>query len=116
TSTPTQTATSTPDPNAVTLVDTASGFGDATATQCTFSIDAGSAANRLLLVGVSMEDKTRSVTGITYGSDVLSFVASDANAGNTAGNTAKVEFWRTIAPIDGPQTVTVTLDGATKVV
>ena len=48
--------------------------------------------------------------------DALSFVASDANAGVTVGNTAKVEFWRRIAPADGPQTVTVSLDGASKVV
>ena len=116
TDTPTLTPTSTPDPNAVTLVATNSGFGDATATQCTFSIDAGSDPDRLLLVGVSLENKARSVTGVTYGGDPLAFVASDANAGSTVGNTAKVEFWRRIAPADGPQIVTVSLDGASKVV
>jgi len=94
----------------------ASGFGDATATQCTFSINAGTGPNRLLLVGVSLEDKTRSVTSVTYGTDALSFVASDVNVDNTSGNTARVEFWQKVAPINGPQTVTVTLNGASKVV
>ncbi len=116
TDTPTLTPTSTPDPNAVTLLATNSGFGDATATQCTFSIDAGSDPDRLLLVGVSLENKARSVTGVTYGADALSFVASDANAGSTLGNTAKVEFWQGVAPPDGPQDVTVSLDGPSKVV
>lgn len=115
THTATATPTSTPDPNAISLVATNSGFGDATATQCTFSINAGAGPNRLLLVGVSLENKAISVTGVTYGTDVLSFVATDSNVGSVAGNTAKVEFWRKIAPINGPQTVAVSLNGASKV-
>ena len=98
------------------LVASASGFGDSTATQCTFSINAGSGPNRLLLVGVSLEDKTRSVASVSYGTDVLSFVASDVNVDGTSGNTAKAEFWRKVAPVNGPQTVTVTLNGASKMV
>lgn len=116
TNTPTQTPTATPDPNRVLFGASASGFGDSTATQCTFSMNAGTGPNRLLLVGVSLEDKTRSVTSVTYGTDILAFVASDVNVDNTSGNTARVEFWRKAAPINGPQTVTVTLNGASKMV
>ena len=116
TDTPTLTPTSTPDPNAVALVATNSGFGDATATQCTFSIDAGADPDRLLLVGVSLENKARSVTGVTYGGGCARVRGVGLNAGVAVGNTAKVEFWQRTRAAGRATSVTVSLDGPSKVV
>ena len=64
------------------------------------------AANRLLVVGVSINtvNTAATVTGITYGGTALTRLGFH----NDAGATRRVEIWYLIAPVSGAQTVSVT--------
>jgi uncharacterized repeat protein (TIGR01451 family) len=71
-------------------------------------------ANRLLLVGVSLNltnSNTSGVVGVTYNGTALNFVG----AHNDAGNTRRVEMWYVLNPVSGanlPIVVTVNVPTA----
>jgi uncharacterized repeat protein (TIGR01451 family) len=71
-------------------------------------------ANRLLIVGVSIDvagSATTGVVGITYNSTALSFIG----AHNDAGNTRRVELWSLLNPASGtnlPIVVSVNIPAA----
>src|SRR5204862_728193 len=75
------------------------------------------AANRLLLVGVSINltnSNTAGVVGVTYNATPLNFVG----AHNDAGNTRRVEMWSLLNPVAGanlPIVVTVNVPAAATV-
>ena len=65
-------------------------------------------ANRLMLVGVSMNitnAPTTGVVGVTYNGVALSFVG----AHNDAANTRRVEMWYLLAPATGTHAVLVSV-------
>ncbi len=67
------------------------------------------AANRLLLVGVSMNitnAPTTGVLGVTYNGTALSFVG----AHNDAGNTRRVEMWYLLNPVNGTNAIVVSVN------
>jgi hypothetical protein len=70
----------------------------------------GTGSNRILIVGVSLEDEGRSVSGITRDGQALT------PAGAVEINRARVEIWYRIAPNSGTATITVSLSGNTEVV
>jgi uncharacterized repeat protein (TIGR01451 family) len=66
-------------------------------------------ANRVLIVGVSINitnAPTASVVGITYNGTALNFIG----AHNDAGGTRRVEMWYLLAPVNGFGTVVVTVN------
>jgi uncharacterized repeat protein (TIGR01451 family) len=66
----------------------------------TFNHTTTATANRLLLVGVSMNitnAPTTGVVGVTYNGTVLNFVGAQ----NDAANTRRVEMWYLLAPASG---------------
>ncbi len=75
----------------------------------TFAHTTTATANRLLLVGVSINitnAPTAGVVGVTYNGTALSFVG----AHNDAGNTRRVEMWYLLAPVSGTQNVVVSVN------
>ena len=80
---------STPDQGSVTVSHTTSG------------------ANRLMLVGISMEPEGDSVTSVTYNGVLLSRVGVEENPGGKA----RVEIWQLVAPQTGTHDVVVNLSG-----
>ena len=75
----------------------------------TFAHTTIATANRLLLVGVSMNISGvngATVTGVTYGGVALTSVG----AHNDAGVTRRVEMWSLLAPASGANTIAVTVD------
>jgi hypothetical protein len=70
----------------------------------------GAGSNRILIVGVSIQNRNRDVTGIAYGGQALTF------AGEAERNNARVEIWYRIAPNSGTATIAVSLSGNTEVV
>jgi uncharacterized repeat protein (TIGR01451 family) len=67
------------------------------------------AANRLLVVGVSIDianAPTTGVVGVTYNGTALSFVG----AHNDAGNTRRVEMWYLLNPVNGTNAIVVSLN------
>ena len=72
----------------------------------------GSGANRLLVVGVSIRNAGKTVTGVSYAGRALSFL----QARNNHDNAVRVEQWYLIAPPSGSGTITVGLSGGAKVV
>ena len=97
----------------------ASTSGTATATgagnhNLTFTHTTTTTANRVLLVGVSMNITAvtgATVTGVTYNGTAL----SSLGAHNDAGNTRRVEMWYLLAPVNGNNlniVVTVNLPAA----
>ncbi len=76
----------------------------------TFTHTTTATANRLLLVGVSMNITAVSgtgVVGVTYNGTALTLVGSH----NDAGNTRRVEMWYLQAPLNGgPFNVVVTVN------
>ena len=75
----------------------------------TFAHTTANTANRVLLVGVSMNISAvtgTTVTGITYAGTALSLVG----AHNDAGNTRRVEIWSLLAPTNGNNNVIVTVN------
>jgi|GEM_PF-988273 len=83
--------------------DAASGTTDEDGTTMSWSHTVGSEDNRLLIVGVSVEDDT-SVSSITYGSASLTYLVSTDNSG-----AAGVELWYLKNPDPGTDTILVTL-------
>jgi uncharacterized repeat protein (TIGR01451 family) len=75
----------------------------------TFSHTTTNAANRVLLVGVSMniaEVPAATVTGVTYNGAALTLVG----AHNDANNTRRVEMWSLLAPPNGFFNIVVTVN------
>ncbi len=75
----------------------------------TFAHTTTATANRILIVGVSMNitnAPTTGLVGITYNGAALSFVG----AHNDAGNTRRVEMWSLLAPANGTFNVVVSVN------
>jgi uncharacterized repeat protein (TIGR01451 family) len=75
----------------------------------TFNHTTANTANRVLVVGVSINitnATAAAVTGITYNGTALTFVG----AHNDAGNTRRVEMWYLLAPANGTHAVAVTVN------
>ena len=75
----------------------------------TFAHTTTATANRVLLVGVSMNIAAvtgTTVTGVTYNGTALTRVG----AHNDAGNTRRVEMWSLTAPVSGTPNVAVTVN------
>lgn len=88
-------------------VDNTSSSANQTGSSVSFSHTcAGS--NRVLLVGVTIADSTKTVSGITYNSVAL--VKVDAIDMPSASRRA--ELWYLVAPATGSNTIAVTLTGA----
>ncbi len=84
-------------------------FTAAGANSFNFNHTTTTTANRVLLVGVSMNITrvaTAKVTGITYGGTALTSLGSQ----NDADNTQRVEMWYLRAPASGTASVVVTVD------
>src|SRR5229473_1267436 len=80
----------------------------------TFAHTTSAAANRLLVVGVSINitnAPTTGVVGVTYNGTPLNF----AGAHNDAGNTRRVEMWYLLAPASGTFNVVVSVNIPTAV-
>jgi uncharacterized repeat protein (TIGR01451 family) len=74
-----------------------------------FNHTTSAAANRLLVVGVSINianAPTAGVVGITYNGTALSFVG----AHNDAGNTRRVEMWYLLNPLNGINAIVVSVN------
>lgn len=77
----------------------------------TFNLNAGTTANRVLVVGVSLNIVNApgtTVSGVTYNGTALTL----AGAHNDSGNTRRVEMWYLIAPTTGTHQVAVSLTRA----
>jgi len=75
----------------------------------TFNHVTTATANRLLLVGISMNISGvtgTTVTGVTYNGTALTFVG----AHNDAGPSRRVEMWSLLAPASGTNTIVVTVN------
>jgi uncharacterized repeat protein (TIGR01451 family) len=75
----------------------------------TFAHTTTATANRVLLVGASINitnNAAAAVTGITYNGTALTLVG----AHNDAGNTRRVEMWYLLAPVNGTFNVIVSVD------
>jgi len=70
----------------------------------------GTAANRLLVVPVSIRDAKKTVAAVSYGGAVLRFLGAQ----NNSDNAVRVELWYLVAPPTGTGTVTVTLSAKGK--
>src|ERR1700722_9362624 len=87
---------------------TASPTGTGTST-LSFAHTTANTANRVLLVGVSLNitnAPTTALTGVTYNGVALTFVG----AHNDANNTRRVEMWYQLAPSTGTHQVIVTIN------
>jgi prepilin-type N-terminal cleavage/methylation domain-containing protein len=74
----------------------------------TISHTTGSGSDRLMLVGVSMNnDGYETVTGVTYNGTALTLVGSEATTDD-----ARVEIWRLVAPSTGTHNVVITFSAA----
>ena len=71
----------------------------------------GTGSNRLLVVGVSVEDGKR-VTAVSYRGSALTFLGSRYNSNAEI----RVELWYLIAPPSGTGTVSVSLSGSANMV
>ena len=83
-------------------------FRTAGSNTLTFGHTTTTTANRVLLVGVSlnMTSVAATVTGVTYGGVALTSVGSH----NDAGGTQRVEMWYLLAPASGTANVVVTVN------
>ncbi len=97
----------------VVLTDTTTSGGirpnTAGASTLTIAHTAANVANRLAVVGVSMNitnNTGATVTGITYAGVAMTQLGSH----NDAGNTERVEIWSLVAPATGAQNVIVTVN------
>ena len=81
-------------------------------TVMTWSHTVGGLSDGLLLVGVSIRDATKTVTGVTYGAQALTLLA----ARNNSDNSVRIELWHLPAPAAGTADVTVTLSTKGKMV
>jgi uncharacterized repeat protein (TIGR01451 family) len=80
----------------------------------TFQHTTTATANRILIVGVSIDitnSPATGVVGVTYNGTALSFIG----AHNDAGNTRRVEMWYLLAPANGTFNVVVTVNIPTAV-
>jgi hypothetical protein len=92
------------------VVDQSSSTTASTAS-LSWSHSVGNGANRLLVVGVSIRNAGKTVTGVSYSGKALTFL----QARNNHDAAVRVEQWYLIAPPAGTGTVTVTLSGSAKV-
>lgn len=72
----------------------------------------GVAANRLLVVGVSINDPSDTVTSVTFGGTPLTFLGARRNDDGSV----RVELWYLIAPASGWLPISVNLSGTAEVV
>ncbi len=80
---------------------------DTSTSSLSFTVDMPNKSDRKLLVGVSFDDDTKSVSSVTHNSDALSLVESASVSG------VKTEVWQRTAPDVGDGlTVAVTLSGS----
>ncbi|HET9408985.1 MAG TPA: C25 family cysteine peptidase [Candidatus Sulfotelmatobacter sp.] len=80
----------------------------------TFNHNTTATANRLLIVGLSLDitnSSATAVTGVTYGASGLSLIG----AHNDAGGTRRVEMWSLLNPASGANTISVTVNIPTAV-
>ncbi|MEW6129149.1 MAG: C25 family cysteine peptidase [Acidobacteriota bacterium] len=69
-----------------------------------------------LVVGVSIETSTITVSGVTVGSSSLSFVGRQIKLGTSNKPPVTIEIWALVNPPTGSQTITATLSSAAKFV
>ena len=84
----------------------ATSTGTTEGTSLNISHTTTSASDRLMLVGVSMEEDSESVSSVTYNGQNLTFVGAEGTGG------ARVEIWSMIAPDSGTHNVVVNLTGS----
>ena len=85
---------------------------DGSGTSFTFSHTTGTGTNRLLLVGVSMQQGGQSVSGVTYGGISLTQVSFRSNG--TGGTSTRMEIWQLVNPPVGVTNVVVTLSATSQ--
>lgn len=81
-------------------------------TSLSFSHNAISGNDRLLLVDLVLGDSASSASAVSFNGTALTFVAAQ----NSPSNHVRVEVWALVAPTVGPGTVNVTLSAATTLV
>lgn len=94
---------------AVDATTSASATMNGTSATLTFAHTTTTTANRVLLVGVSINitsGPTAGVVSVTYNGTALNFVG----AHNDAGGTRRVEMWYLLAPANGGHNVVVTVN------
>lgn len=97
----TATATSVP------IAFDAASFASGSLASLTWSHTVGTAGtNRILIVGIGYDPRGASVTGVTYGGQPLTLV------GGISATSSRVELWRIVAPLSGPNNVVVSGTGA----
>jgi hypothetical protein len=84
--------------------------GSGSSSSFSWSHTTGSGSNRIMIVGISINPGTVSVSSITYGTQNLNFIRADTNLGATI----RSELWYLIAPNTGTFLVTVNLNGIAK--
>src|SRR5213083_3560675 len=89
-------------------VESTSSASAKAASSLTWSHTVGSSLNRILMVGVSNNNTTRTVSGVTYGGTALTRVGFQ----NAPGTQNRIELWSLIAPSPGTANVVVTFSGS----
>jgi uncharacterized repeat protein (TIGR01451 family) len=84
----------------------------ANASTLTWAHTIGSGSDRVLVVGVSIRNAGRQVSGVTYGGAPLTFIG----ARNNHDNTVRTEMWFQTAPTVGTANVVVTLTRSARMV
>ena len=95
-------------------VDSVSGVTGPTSNQIsrTWSHTVGAGLNRILIVGVSLNNGAGNVNSVTYGGTALVRIGSRTDGGlNT-----KIEIWKLVAPASGTANIVVTLSAAKRIV
>jgi hypothetical protein len=88
-------------------IDGTASTGTTVTDSMTISHTTSSGSNRLMLVGVSINnDGLETVTSVTYNGVGLSFVGADARSDD-----ARVEIWSLVAPATGTHDVVITFSG-----
>src|SRR5438128_7561958 len=98
--------------HAAIAVDSTSSTSGKNITTLTWSHTVGAGSSRILVVGVSNQNTTRPVTGITYGGTALTRVGFQ----NAPGTQNRMELWSLTAPSPGTANVVVTFSGLVEAV
>ena len=93
---------------AIAVDNTSSAHGDVSS--LTWAHTVGSGADRILIVGVSIDDSGTTISSVTYGGTTLLLV------GQRAGTQTRAAIYRLIAPSVGTSNVVVTLSSTDGVV
>src|SRR5437763_725822 len=94
--------------HAAIAVESTSSASAKAASSLTWSHTVGPSLNRILMVGVSSNNTTRTVSSVTYGGTALTRVGFQ----NAPGTQNRIELWSLIAPSPGTANVVVTFSGS----